>query len=411
MKPTFTPAAEATSPTVADLLHELQVHQIELEMQNEALRSTQIALEESRDRYVDLFEFAPVGYLTLSREGQIVGINLTGATLLREDRANLLRLRFTNFVIPADQERWQGHFLHAIQFSGKQTCELGLQRKDGSVFSACLDCLLTESNDAAPTLRITMTDITERQQIVAQLRNANARLARLTFEQAGHLRQLAGELTYAEQHERDRLYELLHGDVQPMLVAARLLLSGLSARTPVPDTLRIAADACAHISRVIQVARTLSVQLSPPLIRERGLIAAIESLCQWVRINHGLEVVLASAPDAEPEDMAMRLLCFNAVRELLMNVVKHAGTKEAMLTLQVVERDSLQITVTDTGCGFDQEAVSSGTGLAQIERRLGMFGGSLQIESQPGHGTVTTLCAPLRSITREYHDDQDTDRR
>lgn len=398
-------------PTVAELLHELQVHQIELEMQNEALRSAQIALEESRDRYVDLFEFAPVGYLTLSREGQIVGINLTGATLLREDRVNLLRLRFTNFVILADQERWQRHFLHAIQFHGKQTCELGLRRSDGTVFSACLDCLLTKSDDAAPTLRISMTDITERQQTVAQLRDANARLARLTIEQAEHLRQIAGELTYAEQHERDHLYELLHGDVQPLLVAARLLLSGLSSRTPVPDTLRIAAEACAHISQVIQVARTLSVQLSPPLIRERGLIAAIESLCQWVGINHGLEVVLASTPDAEPEDMAMRLLCFNAVRELLMNVVKHATTKKAMLTLQVVERDSLQITVTDNGCGFDLEAVSSGSGLTQIKRRLGMIGGSLQIESQPDHGTVATLWAPLRSITRVHRNDQDTDRR
>lgn len=241
-------------------------------------------------------------------------------------------------------------------------------------------------------------DITERRQIITKLCEANERLGSLAEEQAAHLRELAGELTHAEQRERDRLYELLHDNVQPLLVAARLSLSGLSTRTSPGDCLRVAAEACDHISQVIQVARTLSLQLSPPLIREHGLKPALESLRDWVKSNHRLEVDLVTAPNAEPRDLAMRLICFNAVRELLMNVVKHSGTTRVVVTIQRVGNARLQITVADRGYGFDPTAVIGGSGLAGIERRLKMVGGSLQIDSRLGQGTVATLSVPLRQV-------------
>ncbi|GEM_PF-1594739 len=393
------PRDEVLLPSDAALLHELEVHKIELEMQNEALRQTQVVLEESRDRYADLYEFAPVGYLTLSRTGQIAAINLTGATLMGEDRAKLLRRRFASFVGTEDQDRWQRHFLHVFQHGGKQVCELGLQRRDGTVFAVSLDCVRTEAGDEMPMLRITLTDVTDHRQALAQLRTANERLESLSAEQAAHLRQIAGELTFAEQGERDRLYERLHNDVQPLLVATRLSLSGLSTRTPQPECLLVAQKACAHIGEVIQMARTLSHQLNPPLIRKHGLIAALESLCLWVKDNHGLEVDLTGATEADPDDLALRLLCFNAVRELLMNVVKYSGMTRVTLTLQLVDCDTLRITVGDHGNGFNPAIVTNGSGLAWIKRRLGMVGGSLQIDSRPGHGTVATLSTPLQPIT------------
>ena len=224
-------------------------------------------------------------------------------------------------------------------------------------------------------------------------------LESLAREQAAHLRDLAADLTRAEQRERDRLQELLHDEMQPLLVATRLSLSGLNPRTAQEDCLRVAAQACEHLSRVIQMARSLSLRLSPPLIRERGLNAALESLCGWVKDNHGLEVDLSGAPDAEPDDMTLRLLCFNAVRELLLNVTKHAGTARVTLTLRRVDPDTLRITVADRGCGFAPAAVTSGSGLAAIGRRLSMIGGTLRVDSRPGEGTVATLSLPLRPIT------------
>jgi len=94
------PPATTGALSADQLLHELQVHQIELEMQNEALRQAQMALEESRDRYVSLYEFAPVGYLTLTNDGLISEINLTGSDLLKDDRVSLIGCRFVPFVTP-----------------------------------------------------------------------------------------------------------------------------------------------------------------------------------------------------------------------------------------------------------------------------------------------------------------------
>ncbi|WP_300442575.1 PAS domain-containing protein [Zoogloea sp.] len=107
-------AAGETVPQrhAADLVHELQVHQIELEMQNEELRRAHAALEASRDRYVDLYEFAPVGYLTLNADGFIAEINLAGATLLGEVRGALIKRRFARFVADESRDGWH-RFLRA----------------------------------------------------------------------------------------------------------------------------------------------------------------------------------------------------------------------------------------------------------------------------------------------------------
>ncbi|MEI7842608.1 MAG: response regulator [Gallionellaceae bacterium] len=142
------------------LYHELQVHQIELEMQNQQLRHTQLLLEESRDRYLDMYEYAPAGYLTLSRDGLLTEINVTGTELLAADRKKLLDRRFDRHVIPEDRDRWNRQFLYAAQHRERQSCELSLQRGDGSIFSAHLDLQYREVATSA-TMRITLSDITK----------------------------------------------------------------------------------------------------------------------------------------------------------------------------------------------------------------------------------------------------------
>ncbi|MFZ2161600.1 MAG: HD domain-containing phosphohydrolase [Sideroxyarcus sp.] len=151
--------AETPAKSAAEILHELQVHQIELEMQNEELRGAQAALEESRDRYAALYEFAPVGYLTLTRSGQISEINLTGATLLGLERKKLLQDRFDHFVAPEDCDRWYIFSASLMGHTGKNGIELALKRGDGTVFYAHLDCIRLEAAGAEPELRMTLTDI------------------------------------------------------------------------------------------------------------------------------------------------------------------------------------------------------------------------------------------------------------
>ena len=174
-----TPRAEVPARSADELLHELQVHQIELEIQNETLRQAQDALEESRDRYVDLYEFAPVAYLTLSATGRIEAINLTGATLLGIERESFLHNRFTRFVASEDRDRWQRHFLYTLLHGGKSICELSIQRGDDTVFDASVDCLLAAESGSAPTLRITLSDITVYKQALAKMRSSESRYSTL----------------------------------------------------------------------------------------------------------------------------------------------------------------------------------------------------------------------------------------
>lgn len=158
------------------LLHELQVHQIELEMQNENLRQSQIALEESRDRYADLYDFAPVGYLTLNVAGMIVEANFTSADLFGLARKKLLNGYFSGFVACEDRERWRLCFLAACKHSSLQRCELAFMRADSSIFYAQLECVQKMTAKGDLTVRMVLVDITVRRQADLALRENEAKL-------------------------------------------------------------------------------------------------------------------------------------------------------------------------------------------------------------------------------------------
>ncbi len=161
MVKTFSIAANADTPTEL-LIHELLVHKIELEMQNEELRRTHAIIEEARDRYVDLYEFAPVSYISINRHGMIDGINLTGAALLGVDRTKLINRRFSTFVAHPDKDRWYRLFMSMMEHaqSDQQKFSLQMMRADGSQFYGHFNCLRKETVDTPPTLRVALVDLT-----------------------------------------------------------------------------------------------------------------------------------------------------------------------------------------------------------------------------------------------------------
>lgn len=162
-------AAAAVRPTDG-LRHELEVHQIELEMQNQALRETQTALGESRDAYADLYELAPVGYLTLSDQGLILGINMTGAALLGVERQQLLKCRFARFVRPQDAGQWHMHFKEVLGQEERRDCELALLVGNGSRLDVQLYSQRLIKDGQTHAVRMVMTDITERKHAQEALR-------------------------------------------------------------------------------------------------------------------------------------------------------------------------------------------------------------------------------------------------
>jgi PAS domain S-box-containing protein len=160
----------AAAPDQADssLLHELQVHQVELEMQNEELRRAHAALEVAHEEYVDLYEFSPVGYLTLDRKGQITRVNLAGAALLGLTRVRLQGRSFARLVATGSADRW--HRIFAGQILGgaeRADCDLVLRRGDGSSFDAHVACRFRAAADAGPAVQIAITDVTEQKRALA----------------------------------------------------------------------------------------------------------------------------------------------------------------------------------------------------------------------------------------------------
>jgi PAS domain S-box-containing protein len=166
-------SAEMAVQPVEVLAHELLVHKVELEMQVEELRMAHLSMEESRDRYVDLYDFSPVGYITVSREGLISEINLTGAAMLGIERKQLLNSRFSSFISSQDTDRWYRLSVGLMKQVGNDTQAFAvtIRRADAATFPAYLDCCRRDSPDAPATLRLTMVDIGKIRQAEAEMRN------------------------------------------------------------------------------------------------------------------------------------------------------------------------------------------------------------------------------------------------
>jgi len=170
--------------TPDELIHELRVHQTELEMQAEELRKTHLALEESRDKYLDLYDFAPVGYLTLTDKALITDVNLTGALLLGVDRNDVINHGLGRFIAPESHDDWDRYFVSVRKEGETQTCILMLKRGDGSVFPARLESIrIAGSSDKTTIIRVAISDITDIKQAEEALRASEIRYRRL-FETA-----------------------------------------------------------------------------------------------------------------------------------------------------------------------------------------------------------------------------------
>ena len=159
------------------LVHELEVHQIELEMQNDELRLAQEELTETRKEYVDLYDFAPVGYLTVNEKGIVEKANLTAASLLGVERGRLVGRPFSQFVAPEDEDALYFHRQRMHEGQERETWETRLHRDDGTLFWAQLDCrAVTDTEGSYIGCRSALTDITQRKQVEAEIENLNETL-------------------------------------------------------------------------------------------------------------------------------------------------------------------------------------------------------------------------------------------
>ena len=164
---------ELSKEEMQHLIHELRVHQVELDMQNEELRRVQLEIEASRNRYSDLYDFAPVGYITASEKGLILEANLTICSMLGVERNFLIKKPFSRFITNETQDTYYFHRQKLFETKGKQTSELKLIRKDGTQFEAQLESIAIEDGRGNITqIRAAITDITDRKMAEEALRES-----------------------------------------------------------------------------------------------------------------------------------------------------------------------------------------------------------------------------------------------
>jgi PAS domain S-box-containing protein len=283
-------------------------------------------------------------------------------------------------------------------------------RKDGSRFWASgIMTALREEDGTLRGLAKILRDRTDWKQAEEALRGLNAdlhtlndsleeRVAARTAELARRTeesRTLASDLTLAERRERQQLAQVLHDHVQQVLFGAHMKAQFLRADLEADLAAAPRADLdrlIALLTEAIRATRSLTLDLSPPILREEGLRATLEWLALRMQETHGLRVHVEAPARAKVTVPDLRLLLFQLVRELLFNAVKHAGVQEAHVRARR-RAGRIEVVVADAGRGFDP-AGADGFGLRTMRERLDLLGGTLDVRSRPGAGTVATITLP-----------------
>lgn len=218
---------------------------------------------------------------------------------------------------------------------------------------------------------------------------------RRTGEYLDRLRRLASELVVAEERERRRIANDVHDGLGDELSLARIKAAELAAAHPADPRV---TELTRILDRCIGAARTLTFALAPPVLHEIGLHAALEWLVERRNADSGVQMSFSGPPEPAVMTEAERILCYRSVRELLRNVVKHAGARSAAVTARM-RAGAYEIEVFDDGQGFDaaqalSHAEATGFGLFSIRERLRDLGGQLLVRSTIGAGSRLTMRLP-----------------
>jgi PAS domain S-box-containing protein len=383
------------------VLHELRVHQIELEVQNEELRSAREQLESSRARYFDLYDLAPVGYLTLSDDGLIVEANLTSASLLGVPRTALRGRRLSLFVLSEDDGAYYLLLKNLSKTRTPQACELRMTRQGDAPFWARLDGALSGDSGGAPGWRIVISDITAHkeweEQLRAQgeeLRRANHDLEQFAYSASHDLQEpLRSVKIYSELLDK-RYHDKLDGEALQFLGYVR---QGASSMEALLRDLLIYTQAT-QIDKPAQ-----------PTDATGPLRTALESLAGAI-FESGAKVTFDSLPSVPVHSTHLQQIFQN----LIGNAIKYRRSGVAPRVHIAAQRQNgeWQLSVSDNGIGIESEYKQrifslfkrlhagteysgTGIGLSLCQRIVERYGGHIWVESEPGNGSTFFFTLPV----------------
>ncbi len=438
-------AGETTTLTKEDLrhlVHELQVHQIELTMQNEELLHTQEQLSDSREQYLDLYNNAPVGYLTLDKKGHIVQANHTFTQMLVASQEEVLSRPLTQFIHYDDQDIFYIHRRQVLNKRVRQTCELRLNTSRGDQFYAQFDTVMSSEEGQNDTYRIVVTDVTQRKQFVEALRESKLQLeqtlAQLTEAQAQMIARerlaAVGQLAAGIAHDFNNILAVIqiHADLllrpdissdtwnRKLHIIQQQVSHASSLTQQILDFSRVKMlnlkrvdlhDFLPEVANVLQVALPDSILFSLRVLVEKCPVRVDADRLQQVLLNLAI-----NAREAMPTGGSLHILCdIERVNGPPSPSSNHSDGPWA------------KISIRDTGTGIKDDVLpfifepffttrgpsGSGLGLAQVFGIIKQHNGSVTVESKEGIGSTFTIWLPLLPETDEVEripDERDVER-
>ncbi len=386
------PVASSPDHERALLRHDLEVHQEELRAQNAKLIEALHELEETRDRYIELYDGAPNGYCTLDCVGVVREINLTGAALLGQSRTALVGTPLLPSIVAADR----GRFLGYLQTSAKGTNE-AIGGEEVHVHTAHggrtlqLTCRPRHAAGTLVEFFVAMVDVTERRRLEAAREEARRE----------HM-ELVRRVMTLQEAERRRIARDIHDDLGQQVTALRLKLEWLAALPADDEELDSRVQAVQEAAeRVDQHIDFLLRDLRPAGLDELGLLAVLrQTVADWSATFGIAATFRAVGVDAGRLPHEVETQAFRIVQEALNNVHKHAAATQVKVALER-RRGRSVLTVADNGIGLVASSASAlpggqrrGLGLLGMHERAMLIGGQLDLTSTPGKGTTVTLLLP-----------------
>jgi len=414
------------------MLHELQVHQIELELQNEELKQAKAEVEAGLEKYTDLYDFAPVGYFSLDEHGLILEVNLTGAALLGVERSRLTSRHFQLFVAPPGRPAFNS-FLEKI-FAGheKQVCEASLLNAGQTSFWADLEARSAVTlSGARKWCRMAVIDIAARKQaeeaqhridilaatnqhlekeiirrqaVEASLKKSEQRTLQL-LEQARQLqkklRHVSHQILLVQENQRKEISHELHDEISQLLLGINVRLAIFTKEAAInPKSIRrTIAPMRRLVEKSVRVVHQFARELRPAMLDQLGLIPALRSYINDFPKRKGRSIQLTAFAGVEALDNDKRTVLYRVAQEALTNVAKHARASVVkVIILQVPGGACMKII--DNGKAFNVDRLSSAKwsnrlGLIGMRERVEMVGGRFSIESTPGKGTTIRAEVPI----------------
>jgi PAS domain S-box-containing protein len=379
---------------IAEKMHELSVYQIELEMQNEELHKTQEELYHSKKCYFELYDMAPMGYLTLNSDGLILEANLESSQILATSRKKLINQSFTNFIYSEDQDIYYMLRKKIVAFKKRQICELRMRNSAGEVFWTQITVNAKSTSSEHFSWKVIFSNISESREL------------RAIKEHNEILHNFSRKILQARENERKSIAREVHDQLGQIMTALKIDLLWLKRKIP-QDAYELMTKVdimLGNINLGIQSVRGIVVQLRPLILDDLGLEAAMEwyvgKYLKSANVNYNISFKCEESIFNED----LKIVLFRIFQEALTNVIHHSNATKCSISL-IQKDETLILQITDNGIGVTLEQIENpkSFGLIGIRERLYPYVGRLSVIGN--NGTGTTLTIKIENFKEEIIDD------